>query len=101
MDNTLKLHLEHSTVFKGLSKIIQNEMLEYMLFVIWQNIKNEMKDADFFSVISDETTDVSAQFQMSIIFRYILSNGAPVERFFNPSGHDAKSLSENIKYNLK
>ncbi|VVC35657.1 Hypothetical protein CINCED_3A019325 [Cinara cedri] len=41
---------------------------------------------------------------MSIIFRYILSGGTPVERFwgfFNPSGHDAKSLSECIKYNLK
>ncbi|XP_060855369.1 uncharacterized protein LOC132933049 [Metopolophium dirhodum] len=104
LDNTLKLHLEQSTVFKGLSKIIQNEMLECMLFVIRQNIKNEIKNADFFSVISDETTDVSAQFQMSIIFRYILSNGTPVERFwgfFNPSGHDAKSLSECIKYNLK
>jgi hypothetical protein len=81
LDNTLKLHLEQSTVFKGLSKIIQNEMLECMLFVIRQNIKNEIKNADFFSVISDETTDVSAQFQMSIIFRYILSNGTPVERF--------------------
>ncbi|XP_025412523.1 uncharacterized protein LOC112684990, partial [Sipha flava] len=104
LDNTLKLHLEQSTVFKGLSKIIQNEMLECMLFVIRQNIKNEIKNADFFSVISDETTDVSAQFQMSIIFRYILSNGTPVERFwgfFNPSGHDAKSLSKCIKYNLK
>ncbi|XP_026818984.1 uncharacterized protein LOC113557616 [Rhopalosiphum maidis] len=104
LDNTLKLHLEQSTVFKSLSKIIQNEMLECMLFVIRQNIKNEIKNADFFSVISDETTDVSAQFQMSIIFRYILSNGTPVERFwgfFNPSGHDAKSLSECIKYNLK
>jgi len=96
LDNTLKLHLGQSTVFKGLSKIIQNEMLECMLFVIRQNIKNELKNANFFSVISDETTDLSAQFQMSIIFRYILSNGTPVERFwgfFNPSGHDAKSLS--------
>ncbi|XP_025420901.1 zinc finger MYM-type protein 1-like [Sipha flava] len=104
LDNTLKLHLEQSTVFKGLSKIIQNEMLECKLFVIRQNIKNEIKNADFFSVISNETIDVSAQFQMSIIFRYILSNGTPVERFwgfFNPSGHDAKSLSECIKYNLK
>jgi len=68
LDKTLKLHLEQSTVFKGLSKIIQNEMLECMLFVIRQNIKNEIKHADFFSVISDETTDVLAQFQMSIIF---------------------------------
>ncbi|VVC42638.1 HAT, C-terminal dimerisation domain,Domain of unknown function DUF4371 [Cinara cedri] len=104
LDKTLKLHIEKSTVFKGLSKIIQNEMMECMLFVIQQNIKNEIKHADFFSIISDKTTDVSAQFQMSIIFRYILSDGTPVEiywGFFNPSGHDAKSLSKCIKYNLK
>lgn len=103
LDTTLKLHLEQSTVFKGLSKIIQNEMLECMLFVIRENIKKEINYADFFSIISDETTDVSAQFQMAIIFRYILSDGSPVERFwgfFNPSGHDAKSLTECIKISL-
>jgi len=39
--------------------------------------------------MADETTDVSAQFQLSIIFRYLLSDGTPVERFwgfFNPTG---------------
>lgn len=40
LDNTLKLHLTQSKVFKGFSKIIQNEVLECMLFVIRQNIKN-------------------------------------------------------------
>jgi hypothetical protein len=41
---------------------------------------------------------------MSIEFRYILSDGTPFERFwgfFIPSGHDAKSLSDCIKDNLK
>jgi len=54
--------------------------------------------------MADETTDVSAQFQLSIIFRYLLSDGTPVERFwgfFNPTGHDAKSLSECIIFNLE
>jgi len=75
-----------------------------MLFVIRQNIKNEIQKSDFFSIIADETTDISSQFQMSIVFKYILSDGTPVERFwgfFIPSGHDAKSLSDCIKYNLK
>jgi hypothetical protein len=75
-----------------------------MYVAIRQNIKNEIKHTDFFSVISDETIDVSAQFLISIIFCYILSNDTLVERFwgsFNPSGHDVKSLSECIKYNLK
>jgi len=41
---------------------------------------------------------------MSIVFRYILTDGTPVERFwgfFIPSGHDAKSLFDSIKDNLK
>jgi len=104
LDDKLKIHLEKSTVFKGLSKVIQNDMLDCMLFVIRQNIKNEIQQSDFFSIIADETTDISSQFQMSIVFRYILSDGTPVERFwgfFIPSGHDAKSLSDCIKDNLK
>lgn len=104
LDTTLKLHIQQSTVFKGLSKTIQSEILECMLLVIRKNISNEIKQANLFSVITDEITDASTQFQISIVFRYILSDGTPVERFwgfFNPSGHDAKSLSECIKYNLK
>jgi hypothetical protein len=41
---------------------------------------------------------------LSIIFRYLLLDGIPVERFwgfFNPTGHDAKSLSECIIFNLE
>lgn len=104
LDTTLKLHIQQSKVFNGLSKIIQNEILECMLLVIRKNISNEIKQADFFSVVSNEITDVSTQFQISMIFRYILSDGTPVERFwgfFNTSGHDAKSLSECIKINIK
>lgn len=104
LDDKLKIHIEKSTVFKGLSKVIQNDMLDCMLFVIRQKIKKEIQQSDFFSIIADETTDISSQFQMSIVFRYILSDGTPVERFwgfFIPSGHDAKSLSDCIKDNLK
>ncbi|GBM89815.1 hypothetical protein AVEN_143993-1 [Araneus ventricosus] len=47
------------------------------------------------SVIEDETTDVSSISQLVVVFRYVLSNGQPVERFWeftNPPGHDAKSV---------
>ncbi|XP_025417992.1 zinc finger MYM-type protein 1-like [Sipha flava] len=104
LDSVLKCHIENSSVFKGLSKSIQNDLLECCLAVCQQRIKNEIKQAEYISVIADETTDVSAQFQLSIIFRYLLSDGTPVERFwgfFNPIGHDAKSLSECIIFNLE
>ncbi|VVC37262.1 Domain of unknown function DUF4371 [Cinara cedri] len=104
LDSVLKCHIENSSVFKGLSKSIQNDLLECCLAVCQQRIKNEIKQAEYISVMADETTDVSAQFQLSIIFRYLLSDGTPVERFwgfFNPTGHDAKSLSECIIFNLE
>lgn len=48
LDDKLKIHLEKSAVFKGLSKVIQNDMLDCMLFLIRQNIKNEIQQSDFF-----------------------------------------------------
>ncbi|VVC34062.1 Ribonuclease H-like domain,Domain of unknown function DUF4371 [Cinara cedri] len=120
LDSVLKCHIGNSSVFKGLSKSIQNDLLEYCLAglsksiqndllecclaVCQQRIKNEIKQAEYISVMADKTTDVSAQFQLSIIFRYLISDGTPVERFwgfFNPTGHDAKSLSECIIFNLE
>ena len=52
------------------------------LLVCQEKIKEEIKFADFFSVIADETTDVSLTFQLAIVFRYVLPNGEPVERFW-------------------
>lgn len=60
-------------------------MLNCMLLVIRQQIKNETQNAEYFSAISDKMTNVSAQFQMSIIFRCILSNDTSVERFVDSS----------------
>ena len=67
-----------------------------MLLVCQEKIKEEIKFADFFSVIADETTDVSLTFQLAIVFRYVLPNGEPVERFWgfiHPTGHDSDSVS--------
>eukprot|EP00102_Acyrthosiphon_pisum_P014947 XP_008185265.1 PREDICTED: uncharacterized protein LOC103310034 [Acyrthosiphon pisum] len=104
LDYALKTHLEKATVFKGISKEIQNDILDCTLTICQNQIKTEINQADFLSIIADETTDVSNSFQMSIVFRYLLTDGSPVERFwgfFNPTGHDAKCLSECIKSTLQ
>lgn len=65
-----------------------------------KQIKVEIANADFISVIADKATDVSNKFHLVVVLRYILSNGKPVERFWKfckPLGHDALSLSGNIK----
>ncbi|KAL4097871.1 hypothetical protein QTP88_022574 [Uroleucon formosanum] len=104
LDYALKTHLEKATVFKGISKEIQNDILDCTLTICQIQIKTEINQADFLSIIADETTDVSNSFQMSIVFRYLLTDGSSVERFwgfFNPTGHDAKCLSECIKSTLQ
>jgi len=40
LDSVLKCHIENSSVFKGLSKSIQNDLLECCLAVCQQRIKN-------------------------------------------------------------
>ncbi|CAH2014231.1 unnamed protein product [Acanthoscelides obtectus] len=103
LDIALNDHFEKSTVFKGVSKIIQNELLDCMLKVAQENIRKEILEAEFVAVMADETTDVANCYQMTTLFRYILPDGRPVERFWNfvtPPDHDAESLSECVKTNL-
>jgi hypothetical protein len=99
LDAALKDHIEKATVFKGTSKTIQNELLDCMLDVLQDTIKKEILEADFVSAMADETSDVSSIFQMAVVFRYVLPDGTPVERFWaflNPGGHDAVSLAATI-----
>ncbi|KAG8291298.1 hypothetical protein J6590_108825 [Homalodisca vitripennis] len=99
-DASLKEHLDNATVFKGTSKSIQNELLDCMLAVCQDNIKQEIKTTRFLSLIADETTDISSTFQLVIVFRYVLPDGQPVERFWQfvqPTGHEADSIARCIK----
>lgn len=59
LDKSLRDHIEAAPVFKGLSKTIQNELLDAMLNVYHEQVTSEIKATDFISVIADETTDVS------------------------------------------
>ena len=80
LDSSLNSHIKHSTVFKGTSKTIQNELLESMLIISREKIKEEVKNTDFVAVMIDETTDNYDKTQMVIVLRYILYR-KPVERF--------------------
>lgn len=55
----LKAHLKKATAFKGTSKTIQNELLQIMLELCQEELSKEIKNADFVSVIADETSDVA------------------------------------------
>ena len=95
LDSSLETHIESSNVFKGTSKTIQNELLESILKVSRDKIKEEVRNVDYVSVMIDETTDNYDKTQMVIVLRYVLK-GRPVERFwgfFNPVSTTGEDLS--------
>src|SRR5215469_14427780 len=98
LDPDLRSHLETNTVFKGVSKTIQNEILDCLLQIYYDNIKKEIKDAPFLAVMADDTTDASEHTQMVIVLRYMVSENI-VERFwgfFTPENQTADGLSKCI-----
>ncbi|XP_042226471.1 zinc finger MYM-type protein 1-like [Homarus americanus] len=103
LDSSLDAHLKTATVFKGTSKSIQNELLESMLEICKNKIKEEVKNADYLAVMCDETTDIYDKTQMVIVLRYELQ-GKPVERFwgfFNPINQTAEALSSVLHKELQ
>lgn len=102
-DPLLKTHLETSTVFKGVSNRIQNDLIEAVANSLLEEIKSEIKDAKFVSVLVDETTDVSNTAQLSLVLRYIY-NGQTKERFVGFSdvseNRTASGISEIIRQYL-
>ncbi|GBM18203.1 hypothetical protein AVEN_151735-1 [Araneus ventricosus] len=103
IDSSLKDHLTSVTVLKGTSQEIQKDLLDDMFTVCQNCIQSEISKASFVSIAA-ETTDVPSISQLVVIFRYVLSNGQPVERFWeftNPPGHDAKYIAECIQASLE
>lgn len=98
-ESLMKDHLEGSSVFKGTSSDIQNELIQSLTHLLKERILNELKNADFVSLQADETTDVSCKSQFSIIFRYVYKNEI-CERFFGfydvSGGKTARNLSDKI-----
>ncbi|KAF2891388.1 hypothetical protein ILUMI_14785 [Ignelater luminosus] len=97
-DNQLKLHLEKSTVFTGLSNRIQNDLLKSLGNILLREIKKGLENATFVAIIVDETTDISHRAQMSTVFRYMIENGNVEERFVGFT--DVSKNREEIRYLL-
>lgn len=98
IDSAVREHMGQSTVFKGTSKTVQNELLECMLDVCRDRIKEELAENKFIAVMADETTDTSENLQMVLVFRYEI-NGNVCERFwgfFNLEGQTATYISDCI-----
>ena len=95
--------------FKGTSAEIQNELIQIYAEAVIEEIKAEVADTQFFSILADETTDLTGKNQLSLVLRYV--SGSEVREsfigFYNVSGEGgAANLSERIldlltNYNIR
>ncbi|KAI2655676.1 Zinc finger MYM-type protein 1 [Labeo rohita] len=95
-------HLKTSTIFKGTSKSIQNDIIQSIATVVNNEINQDVQSTDFFAIQADDTTNVSCKCQLSVII------GIICERFLGfhnvSADRDAETLSEVLmkviqKYN--
>lgn len=97
-DPVLENHLKTNKAFKGVSKTIQNEILDCLLQIYRDEIKREIRKSSFVAVMADDTTDISEHTQMVIVLRYVL-NEEIFERFwgfFTPDDQTANGISKCI-----
>ncbi|XP_046862989.1 zinc finger MYM-type protein 1-like [Xenia sp. Carnegie-2017] len=92
--------VDEGGVFTGVSADVQNDLIECIDSVIQDEIDDEMKECQFFSIQVDETTDVTAKAQLSAIIR--LDKGSEiVERFLKfrnvSTDRSAQGISDIVK----
>ena len=74
-DIQLKKHLENcSSRATYISKTTQNEIIETCGEVILEELLKDVQKSIYFSIIFDETTDLSHVSQLSLIIRYVTSD---------------------------
>ncbi|XP_026482791.1 52 kDa repressor of the inhibitor of the protein kinase-like [Ctenocephalides felis] len=70
-DTALQHHLESSSANATyISKTVQNELIDVCAEVIQETILKNVREARFFSILFDETTDISHISQLSLSLRY-------------------------------
>ncbi|XP_077299579.1 zinc finger MYM-type protein 1-like [Arctopsyche grandis] len=96
-DTKLSARLQNSNSFT--SDNIQNDIIESIGDVLLDEIKREINDARYISIILDETSDIANSSRLSTMVRYV-KDGDVQERFLGFSDvsddRSAKGLSEHV-----
>ena len=100
-DKDLEKHLEsYSKNASYISKTIQNELIECYGQIITENLLQDIKKSQYYSVIADEASDTSYKEQMSLVLRFVDKNFDVREEFLGflhcKSGLSGKALSETL-----
>lgn len=102
-DSVVQRHLmEGPRNASYLGHATQNEILEIMAGLVRQKIQSEVCNARFYTLIVDESKDISKKEQMAVVLRYVHS-GVIHERFIeyvHASKLDAASLTSYILHVL-
>lgn len=86
--------------YKWITHEIQNEILSMLSNKIVQDLVDEVREADFFSILLDETPDCSSREQLSICVRIVSTKFIVSEYFlgfYNVSHTTADALLEAVK----
>lgn len=95
----LKNHWDNMGFFRGLSKTIQNELIECFQDQLKNEIESKINQAPFFACMVDETTDISEKTQCSIVVRLVDSNGEIQEYFMGFTNVNEDRTAEGL-YNV-
>ncbi|XP_014492284.1 52 kDa repressor of the inhibitor of the protein kinase-like [Vigna radiata var. radiata] len=82
-----------------LSSTIYEEFVEILASKVTELVLSEIHIAKYFSIIVDSTPDLTHVDQLSLIIRYVQSDGTPIERFikFIPNvGHKAELIKDAV-----
>ena len=104
-DSVLAKHFEStSSRSTYTSKTIQNELIHACGSYIREKILEEVREAEYFSVIADEATDTYNYEQLSIVLRFVDAEKNVQEEFVGfsecKSGVTGEALPDNIVENL-
>ena len=82
------------------SHVATSEYLDAISLWVQQGILRSLKEAAFYSILADESTDIATIEEFSICFRWVNSSGLPVEHFLgldSLSACDAASIFAALK----
>lgn len=96
-DPILASYLKSTTVFRERSPSIQNELIDSVGSVIYNQIKLETSETPFVSILLDETTDVANYSQLSTTIRYVDKYGVCQERFLHLDVSKDSSAEERFE----
>lgn len=86
-----------TTVFRGKSPSIQNDLIASVGSVIYDQIKLEISETPFVAILLDETTAVSNTSQLSTTVRYVDKHGVCHERFLHVDVSKDRSAEGRFK----